>query len=103
VTSSSTHVPVAIAPTLASAVEAKVGAVFQVRPDSVQLLSATLRSVPPSGLAPVTNRRSFADCTVPATPATVNLRYDQYREPVWFLTRRFEVLRKFVVGSLSLA
>ena len=45
--------------------------------DSVQLL-ATGKTRPPSGLASVTYRRSFAPVTLPVRPLTSNLRYVWY-------------------------
>ena len=59
VTSSSAHVPLAVAPAPPSDVALGAGALAQVIPVSVQSFP-TLDTLPPSGLSSVTNRRSLA-------------------------------------------
>src|SRR5215468_4372839 len=82
VTSNSTQVPVATAPTVAVGLPEIAGALFQLSvysPQGVDVPSRLFETPvidPPLLLGSVTKSRSFALCTGPESPATTNLRKD---------------------------
>ncbi len=73
VTSNSTQVPTVAAPAVPSEFPEIGGALFQVIPVSVQLLS-TVKTEPPAVLASSTKSRNRAAVTVPFRVGTLNRR-----------------------------